>query len=121
MTLKLKMYMRMAYTSMANGTEVMALINADNFITTDAKMVQFVDEQNRRSPWYEIEVDRLGDVNQRASNTMMKYLEFNQDPRIDGIYNPGASGHQAKEQGDFANRDIPNAELSSMSKLLYHK
>ena len=35
-----------------------------------------------------------------------------EDPRVDEIYTPGSSGHKAKPQGDYANRDIPNGELS---------
>ncbi len=111
-TLKLKMYMRQSYAS-AKSAEVMALINDDNFITMDAAISQFAAEQGKRNPYYEIQVDRLGGVNQSASNTMIKYLDENGDPRIDGIYVPGASGHKAKEQGDFANRDIPNGDLST--------
>ena len=113
-TLKLKMYMRMAYAS-PNAAAVNALIADDNFITKDAKFDQFGDEQSKRNPFYEIQNDRLGDVNQRASNSMLKMLVDYGDPRIDGIYVPGSSGHKAKEQGDFANRDIPNGELSSIN------
>ena len=46
---------------------------------------------------------------------MIKYLEDNLDPRIDAIYDPGSGGHLAKEQGDFANRDIPSGELSTVN------
>ena len=111
-TLKLKMYLRMHYAS-PNAAAVTDLLAADNFITMDAKIDQFNDEQSKRNPYYEIQVDRLGDVNQRASGTMMRFLVENSDPRIDGIFIPGSSGHNAKEQGDFANRDIPNGALST--------
>lgn len=113
-TLKLKIYMRQSYAS-PNSTAVMDLVNENNFITMDAKFDQFGAEINKRNPFYEIQNDRLGDVNQRASNSMLRYLVDNADPRIDGIYVPGSGGHQAKEQGDFANRDIPNGELSSVN------
>ena len=114
-TLKLKMYLRMAYTSKDNPTAVNNLLAENNFITKDAKIDQFNNEQGKRNPFFEIQMDRLGDVNQRASNTMLKYLVENIDPRIDGIYVPGGNGHAAKEQGDFANRDIPNGDLSSIN------
>ncbi len=111
-TLKLRMYMRQSYTSSPKGAEILALLAEDNFITSDAAITQFADEQGKRNPFYEIQMDRLGGVNNRASNTMIKWLEAMGDARIDGIYNPGAGGHLAKEQGDFANRDIPNGDLS---------
>lgn len=114
-TLKLKMYIRMAYTTSADAAAVNDLLTDGNFITTDAALTQFGAEEGKRNPFYEIQIDRLGDVNQRASNSLLKYLIKNADPRIDGIYTPGASGHQAKEQGDFANRDISNTELSSIN------
>lgn len=113
-TLKLKIYMRQSYAS-PNSTAVMDLVNENNFITMDAKFDQFGTEINKRNPFYEIQNDRLGDVNQRASNTMLKYLQDKGDARIDGIYVAGSGGHKAKEQGDFANRDIPNGELSSVN------
>lgn len=111
-TLKLKMYMRQSYTSSPKGTEINALLAADNFITQDAAITQFIGEQNKRNPYYEVQMDRLGGVNQMASNTLLKYLVDNGDPRVDGIYIPGGSGHKAKEQGDFANRDIVSGDLS---------
>ncbi|MFY0644790.1 MAG: SusD/RagB family nutrient-binding outer membrane lipoprotein [Bacteroidia bacterium] len=112
-TLKLKMYMRMAYTSSADAAAVNALIADDNFITKDAKFADFGAEQGKRNPYYEIQVSRLGDVNNRASLSMLQMLQLSADPRIDGIYVAGSAGHKAKIQGDFANRDIPNGELST--------
>jgi hypothetical protein len=112
-TLKLKMYMRQSYTSAPKSAEILALLAEDNFITSDAAITQFVGEQNKRNPYYEIQVDRLGGVNQSASNTLLGYLLDKGDPRVDGIYDAGGSGHKAKEQGDFANRDISNGDLST--------
>jgi hypothetical protein len=112
-SLKLKMFMRQSYTSNPKGTEIMALINDDNFITSDAGITQFAAEQGKRNPFFEIQMDRLGGVNNSASNSMIKLLDSTSDTRIDAIYNPGGSGHKAKEQGDFANRDIPNGDLST--------
>mgnify|MGYP001024458738 FL=1 len=111
-TLKLKMYMRQSYTASPKGTEIMALLSEDNFITSDAAFSSWTSEQGKRNPYFEVQVDRLGDVNGRASNTLLSYLLDSEDPRIDEIYTPGSSGHKAKPQGDYANRDIPNGELS---------
>ena len=112
-TLKLRIHMRMSGTAKANSAAITALLAENNFITADAMMTSFADEQGKRNPYYEIQVDRLGGVNQAASNTMIKYLVDNSDPRIDAFYNIGATGQWvAKEQGDFANRDISFGDLA---------
>ena len=86
-TLKLKMYMRMSYTSMANPTAVQDLLTAGNFITADAAITQFGDESGKRNPFYDVQYDFLSGVNQRASKTLFGYLEDNEDPRLAAIYN----------------------------------
>ncbi|RYJ45524.1 SusD/RagB family nutrient-binding outer membrane lipoprotein [Flavobacterium beibuense] len=87
-TLKLKMYIRMAYTPMANPTAVNALLAEDNFITVDAAFTNFADTQNKRNPFYEVQIDRLGDVNNVASNTLRDFYESNGDIRIQAAYRP---------------------------------
>lgn len=111
-TLKLKMYMRQSYTSSPKSTEIMALLTEDRFITSDAAFAAWTSEQGKRNPYYEVQVDRLGDVNGRASKTLLGYLQNNDDARLDAIFTPGGSGHNAKPQGDFANRDISANDLS---------
>jgi hypothetical protein len=111
-SLKLKMYMRMVHTSKANPTEVMNLVNADEFITIDAAYTDWGTQINKYNPYYEVQVDRLGGVNQAASNSIIKYLEDNGDPRLPVYFNMGGSTWTAKEQGDFANRDIPFSDLA---------
>ena len=78
-------------------------------------MTAFADEQNKRNPYYEIQVDRLGGVNQAASNSAyVKYLVDNTDDRIDALLVQGGTGQWvAKEQGDFANRDISFGDLAT--------
>jgi len=112
-SLKLKLYMRMAYTSKADPSAVKALLAANKFIASDAAMTQFGTSINKRNPFYEVHSDRLGGVNEMASNTMIKLLTDNSDPRIDAYYSQGSTGKWvAKEQGDFTNRDIPYAQLA---------
>ncbi len=105
-TLMLRMHMRVSATAKADVAAIQALVTANNFITQDATMTAFADEQGKRNPYYEIQVDRLGGVNQVASNTIIKFLVDNADPRIDNLFEKSASQWIAKEQGDFANRDI---------------
>jgi hypothetical protein len=85
-TLKLKMYIRMAYTSQADGPAVMALISEDNFLTADAKFDAYGDAINKRNPFYDVQIDRLGDVNTVASNSLLEFYNRNNDPRIASVY-----------------------------------
>ena len=85
-TLKLKMYLRMAYTSQADGSAVTALIAQDNFITEDAKFDAYADALNKRNPFYDVQIDRLGDVNTVASNSLLEFYNRNNDPRVSEVY-----------------------------------
>lgn len=115
-TLKLKLYMRMSYTSMANPGAVTALLSEGNFITADAAMIQFGDEIGKQNPMYGVNVEFHGDVNQRASNTLLNYLVENADPRVDAIYLAPAAGTQKGNiQGDFDNLSIKGTDLSTIN------
>lgn len=113
-TLKLRIHMRQSATPQGDQAAIKALVTANNFISQDAMMTAFADEQNKRNPYYEIQVDRLGGVNQAASNSIVKYLVDNTDDRIDALLVQGGTGQWvAKEQGDFANRDISFGDLAT--------
>ncbi len=85
-TLKLKMYIRMAYTSQADPAAVQALIAQDNFLTADAKFEAYGDALNKRNPFYDVQIDRLGDVNTVASNSLLEFYSRNNDPRINEVF-----------------------------------
>jgi len=85
-TLKLKLYLRMAYTSQANSAGVMALINDNNFITSDAKFAIYEDAQNKANPFYDVQLDRLGDVNNVGSSSLIEFYTANGDPRLEAVY-----------------------------------
>ncbi|WP_298239207.1 SusD/RagB family nutrient-binding outer membrane lipoprotein [uncultured Algibacter sp.] len=102
-TLKLKLYIRMSYTSQANASAVMALMTEDNFISSDAKFALYENAQNKANPFYDVQIDRLGDVNNIASNSLLTFLDNNIDPRIGAIYRlndetPGV--YRGIDQGD---------------------
>lgn len=80
-TLKLKMYIRQSYTSAANPAAVNALLAEDNFLTQDVAFTNFGSSQNQRNPFYEVQIDYLGDVNNIASNSILEFYELNSDPR----------------------------------------
>ncbi len=110
-TLKLKIMMRGISSSTPpsdyTSADIMNLINTGNLLATDAKMTNFENAQNKRNPFYDVVIDRLGGVNTAASNTMIRYLVDNDDARIWTTYvQADDNTWTAKEQGDFANRDI---------------
>lgn len=103
-TLKLKMFMRMAYTSQANPTAVTALLNEGNFITSDAKFALYEDAQNKANPFYDVQMDRLGDVNNIASKSLLEFYTANNDPRIEAVYRLNSSNiYRGLDQGDRDN------------------
>ena len=104
-TLKLKLYLRMAYTTQANPAAVNALIAQNNFITADAKFNVYsaVLEENKNHPFYDVQIDRLGDVNNIASSSLLSFYVDNADPRIDAVYRKNTLAipvHRGIDQGD---------------------
>ncbi|MFP9115301.1 SusD/RagB family nutrient-binding outer membrane lipoprotein [Flavobacterium sp. RHBU_3] len=98
-TLKLKMYLRMAYTSQANATAVNALLTEGNFITADAKFDNFVSSTNKTNPFYGSYLsnagDGLGDVNHVASNSLHDFYTENGDPRLQAVFRASLTGTYA--------------------------
>lgn len=100
-TLKLKLYMRMSYTGQANSAEVMALINGNNFITTDAKFAIYDGAQNKANPFYDVQLDRLGDVNVVGSSSLIEFYTANGDSRLEAVYRMNDQNlYRGLDQGD---------------------
>lgn len=93
-TLKLKMYLRMAYTPQADPAAVNALLAENNFLTQDATFANFGGQLNQRNPFYEVQIATtgLGDVNNVASNTLHDFYVNNGDPRLEAVYRPTTGG-----------------------------
>lgn len=95
-TLKLKMYIRMAYTPQANPAAVNALLAENNFITEDAKFDNFAESTNKTNPFYGSYLSNagegLGDVNHVASNTLHDFYVDNGDPRLEAVFRPNTDG-----------------------------
>lgn len=114
-TLKLRMYLRMAYTPQANPTAVTALIAEGNFITEDVRFDLFTTSANKRNPFYEVFISQtgLGDINHVASNSITGFYNQNGDPRLEAAFRPGTGGIFASiEQGtgnDFNNTAVAYA------------
>jgi len=90
-TLQLKMYLRMAYTPMANPAAVTSLIAEDNFITEDAAFSNFSQTLNQTNPFYGVQLSNqgtgLGDINNVASSSLLEFYEGNNDTiRLRAVY-----------------------------------
>ncbi|WP_116787119.1 SusD/RagB family nutrient-binding outer membrane lipoprotein [Flavobacterium psychrotrophum] len=89
-TLKLKIYLRMAYTPQANPAAVNALMAEDNFLTQEAAFATFVNVVNKTNPFYGTFLSTggsgLGDGNHIASNALHDFYDANDDPRLKVVY-----------------------------------
>jgi hypothetical protein len=93
-TLKLKLYIRMAYTPQANPAAVNSLLAENNFLTVDAAYANFSTSTDKTNPFYGVQISTnqsnagtgLGDVNNIASNSLMNFYVENNDPRIGAVY-----------------------------------
>jgi hypothetical protein len=106
-TLKLKIYMHLAYTPLANPAAVQALLAENNFITSDAKFGIFTTQTSQRNPFFEVNLSSspgLGDINHIASNTLLQFYIQNNDPRLAAVFRPTAAGaYLGLDQGDGEN------------------
>ncbi len=91
-TLKLKMYLRMAYTPEANSSAVMELINEDNFLSEDAAFSAFTDATDKRHPYNEVQIEYSGNVNAVASNSLFEFYFRNVDPRLEEVFTENNEG-----------------------------
>lgn len=92
-TLKLKMYLRWVNVDPEKyRSQIVALLAQNNFLTEDAKMTAFKNEEDNRNPFYETFMDRLSG-NVVASSTLLDALDAANDPRLSAIYTlPEAGG-----------------------------
>lgn len=89
-TLKLRIYMRMSYTSMANPGAVAALISENHLLTKDAAFANFNETLDKTNPFYGVQISNQGsglaDVNNIASNSLIQFYTLNADPRREAVY-----------------------------------
>lgn len=103
-TLKLRMYIRMAYTPMANPAAVSALLAEGNFITEDAAFSNFSETVNQTNPFYGVQLSNqgtgLGDINNVASSSLFEFYNENGDARLEMVYRANNAGtYNAIPQG----------------------
>ena len=96
-TLLLKIYIRQMYVRPDVAQAGIARLYARNapFLNTDAKLNIFIDQPGKDNPLYETDRRSLNTTsNIRASGTLFKFLDSNNDPRLSEIYGSGVSNPQ---------------------------
>lgn len=93
-SLKLKILMRMSYSSIADNTAALDVAQNADHILADVTFDNYVNQLNRKNPIYENEKDlqNLNCDNWRASRSLISYLDSLEDGRVEGIYVPSATG-----------------------------
>lgn len=117
-TLKLKMYLRMVNKYPDDAQKgIQALYSGGiSFLTTDASVAGFVDQDSKRNPMYEMNIKQLNTPdNLRASTTFVSWLKANNDPRIVSFF--GSSNITSVNQGDD---DSKAAGASSAATFVQH-
>jgi hypothetical protein len=100
-TLKLKMYLRLAYKQPAVAQAGIQSLysNGAEFLSTDAFLNCFIDVETKDNPLYAADKRNLNvGTNLRISSTIFRYFETNADPRLSGII---ASNVVPMPQGGF--------------------
>ncbi|MGV3587956.1 MAG: SusD/RagB family nutrient-binding outer membrane lipoprotein [Adhaeribacter sp.] len=118
-SLKLKILMR---DFAANQAAIEALVTENDLLTVDAKVDVFTDAENKSNPLFEQNNRKLNtSINLRASNTLLKYLQANNDPRVEVFFlptdahvgNPTLPRFSGLEQGNYlVSPTIPNVNTS---------
>jgi hypothetical protein len=115
-TLKLKMFLRMAYSHTEDAQAGIAALYASGaeFLSEDAALKIFEDAENKDNPLYAADRRKLNvGTNLRVSTTLFRYFEENSDPRLDLIIEGGTL---PMPQGGF---NIPSTELDPPSVCVF--
>jgi len=115
-TLKLKMYLRMAYAKPAEAQAGVTKLYADGaeFLDSDAVLDIFIDQEGKDNPLYASNIRKLNvGTNLRVSTTIFRYFETNNDPRLNSVV---GSNTKPMPQGGF---NIPSTDLDPKSVAVY--
>lgn len=116
-TLKLKIAIRQFKAKSEESTRVInELLNSGaTFLSKNAQVGGYKDSPGNYNPLYDSEVHGLGNANLSASNTTLKFITMNNDPRLPFMYTKGNKGdYQGLDQGDYTKpaADQPTGSLS---------
>ncbi|WMI66095.1 SusD/RagB family nutrient-binding outer membrane lipoprotein [Aestuariibaculum sp. YM273] len=99
-TMLLKLYLRQSEVrpSVAQSGITTLMNSGATFLSSDAAITQFTDEDSKSNPLYETDRRQLNvATNLRASTTMGSFLQANSDTRLSYFYD----GTSFQNQGDF--------------------
>jgi len=105
-TLLLKLHLRLAYTADANPVAVQNLLATNNFLTEDARWTAYdgtaiAGVEDHSNPFYDVQIDRLGDVNNIGSSSLVSFYDNNNDPRLAATFRLNdAAIFRSLDQGD---------------------
>lgn len=116
-TLKLKIYLRQSdvRSSVAQAGITALLADPVGFLTVDAKVDAFVDEESKSNPLYEQDQRKLNtQTNLKASHTLMSFLQANSDTsKINRLFiKPTGKPHLGMLQG---NHEAPTTVLDPLT------
>lgn len=119
-TLKLKLYLRMAYSDPSVAQAGVEKLYADGaeFLSIDAALDVFIDAASQSNPLYESDRRQLNvGTNLRVSSTIFNYFQTNSDPRLDYIVqDDDGSSVVPMPQGGF---NISSTDLLPTSVAVY--
>lgn len=103
-TLLLKMHMRLSKRGSEDLAAINSLLDEDNFLEEEVAFDIYEDINNARNPFNDVQINRLRDVNNVASNSLLEFLALNNDNRIASIYRVDDEGNfEGIDQGDRTN------------------
>ena len=120
-TLKLRIFLRQRYVKPEVLNKVKELLGKNNFLSVDAKIGGFTNALGKANPLYGQEVASYGstnghgNVNLRACNTLLNFLNSNNDSRLPRIYTtvPSQTTYRGLDYGDRPSTAVvPNNGLS---------
>jgi hypothetical protein len=115
-TLKLKMYLRMAYADPSGAQAGVEQLYADGvtFLNQDAALKIFINEENKDNPLYASNIRKLNvATNLRVSTTIYRYFQASSDPRIGSVV---GSQTNPMPQGGF---NLPTIEMDPTTVCIY--
>lgn len=115
-TLKLKMYLRMAYAEPAMAEAGVKQLYQDGatFLSTNVGLDFFKDEENKDNPMYASNIRGLNvGTNLKVSSTIARYFENNNDPRLAIIMNDPTKGYMPQGGFNLSSEDLDPPSVSA--------
>ncbi|MEG1684519.1 MAG: SusD/RagB family nutrient-binding outer membrane lipoprotein [Bacteroides sp.] len=118
-TLKLKIAIRQFNVKKESSTKIIneLLDSKVKFLSTNASVTAYKDAPGNYNPLFDSDVFGLGNANLRASNTTLKFILSNNDPRLPYMYEKGSKkDYEGLDQGDYT-VSAANQPAGTLSKV----